>query len=49
LIVKAPGTAVFCFEDSSGDTEVSDPVASPVTVTASACAALFEASTACAS
>jgi len=35
LTVKAPGTCVFCFADSSGDPEVSDPIASPVTVTAS--------------
>src|SRR5258707_10249767 len=48
-LVKAPGTCVLCFEESSGDTDVSEPVASPVTVTSSVSAALLEVSTACAS
>ena len=49
LTAKAPGTCVFCFADSSGDPEVSDPAISPVTVTLSVSAALLEVSTACAS
>jgi hypothetical protein len=48
LTVNAPGTSVFCSADSSGDTEVSEPVASYVTVTLSISAALLEVSTPCA-
>src|ERR1700756_5655780 len=47
LTVNAPGTCVFCSADSSGDPEVSDPVASPVTVTSSVCAGLGEVSAGC--
>jgi hypothetical protein len=35
---------MLCFADSSGATEVSEPVASPVTVTSSVSAGSFEAS-----
>jgi hypothetical protein len=48
LIVNPPGICVFCFADSSGDREVSDPMVSPVTVTSSVSAGLFEVSAACA-
>src|SRR2546430_856798 len=37
LKVKAPGICVFCFVDFSGEVEVSEPIASAVTVTASVC------------
>ena len=44
LTVKEPGTCVFCSIDAFGDIEMSEPVASAVTVTSSVSAELFEVS-----